>query len=167
MEGPRFKYCSDDCRKEKKRSDFRERYFISVKHTNPAIEKECAQCGERFTSNYYAARRIFCSKACGRRADKAKEDKRDQNGRRRAGRFGIESDPVDTRKVFERDEWRCGICCESIDKEKRFPHPLSPSIDHILPFSESGQHIVENMQAAHLVCNSKKGSREGRRREAS
>jgi len=40
-----------------------------------------------------------------------------------------------------------------------WPDPGSKSIDHILPLSKGGSHSQENVQWAHLVCNTRKGNR--------
>lgn len=37
------------------------------------------------------------------------------------------------------------------------PHPLSPTLDHITPLAEGGEHTPENVQLAHFICNSHKG----------
>jgi len=34
------------------------------------------------------------------------------------------------------------------------PHPLSMSIDHIIPLSRGGTHEPDNVQLAHFICNS-------------
>jgi 5-methylcytosine-specific restriction endonuclease McrA len=58
--------------------------------------------------------------------------------------------PVD---VFERDGWICGLCGEAIDPELKFPHPMSASVDHIIPLARGGPHTMLNVQAAHLRGN--------------
>ncbi len=35
------------------------------------------------------------------------------------------------------------------------------SIDHIIPLSKGGTHIKSNLQIAHILCNRKKGNRQG------
>lgn len=32
----------------------------------------------------------------------------------------------------------CGICGKPVDKSLRYPHPLSPCIDHIIPVAKGG-----------------------------
>lgn len=53
----------------------------------------------------------------------------------------------------------CGICDEPIDRATKYPHPLSPSVDHIVPLSKGGTHEQSNLQWAHLVCNQRKGAK--------
>jgi 5-methylcytosine-specific restriction endonuclease McrA len=62
-------------------------------------------------------------------------------------------------EIFERDGWRCGICSELLDPSAFFPHPQSPSIDHIVPLSKGGEHSRANVRAAHLRCNVRRGNR--------
>ena len=70
----------------------------------------------------------------------------------RARRFGVTYEPINRFDVFERDGWLCGICGGPVSRE-------DASIDHILPISKGGPHTLENVQCAHLLCNSKKGAR--------
>ena len=63
--------------------------------------------------------------------------------------------------VMERDGWMCGICGERIPKSAKYPDPLSPSLDHIVPLSSGGEHSMKNVQAAHFLCNSRKKDRGG------
>lgn len=60
--------------------------------------------------------------------------------------------------VFDRDEWKCGICGDVIDRDLRYPDPRSVSLDHIVPLAAGGAHTKANTQAAHLCCNMSKGA---------
>jgi len=59
-----------------------------------------------------------------------------------------------------RDADRCGICGKRVP-DKAYPHPESPSFDHIVPLSVGGTHEAANLQLAHLGCNLRKGARGG------
>ena len=37
----------------------------------------------------------------------------------------------------------CGICGQPVDKDLKYPHPLSPVIDHIVPVNKNG-HPSDN-----------------------
>lgn len=58
--------------------------------------------------------------------------------------------------VYERDGWTCGVCRLEVDPGLPWPHPMSTSVDHILPLSRGGTHVLTNVQCAHLSCNSRK-----------
>ena len=62
-------------------------------------------------------------------------------------------------EIFMRDGWRCQICGGKIRQYKKTPHPHSPTIDHIIPLAAGGTHERKNVQAAHFICNSEKGTR--------
>jgi 5-methylcytosine-specific restriction endonuclease McrA len=69
-------------------------------------------------------------------------------------------DSVLLAEVRERDLDRCGICGQPVNG-KAYPHPLSASLDHIVPLSVGGAHDPTNVQLAHLRCNISKGNRGG------
>ena len=77
----------------------------------------------------------------------------------RAGRYGAKSDKIKREDVFEACKWICQICGKSVDKEIKYPNPLSASIDHMVPLSKSGTHTKDNVQLVHFLCNSRKGAR--------
>ncbi|QOV99523.1 HNH endonuclease [Rhodococcus pyridinivorans] len=68
-------------------------------------------------------------------------------------------DRFDPIEIFERDGWVCSLCSTAIDQGLSYPHPMSASIDHIVPVAEGGEHSRANVAAAHLVCNMRKGVR--------
>ena len=70
----------------------------------------------------------------------------------RARKRGLPAEPVSPRAVFERDEWKCGLCSEQVDRK-------DASLDHIIPVSRGGWHVESNLQLAHLRCNQSKGNR--------
>ena len=71
------------------------------------------------------------------------------------------------RRPYERNARRvlassdvCAICGKPIDKSLKYPHPLSPSVDHIEPISKGGHPSdLDNLQLTHLVCNRGKGNK--------
>ena len=63
------------------------------------------------------------------------------------------------KKIFLTQEV-CGICGKPVDKNLKFPHPLSPTIDHIIPIDRGGHpSAIENLQLAHFACNRQKSDR--------
>jgi 5-methylcytosine-specific restriction endonuclease McrA len=60
--------------------------------------------------------------------------------------------------LLERDKFRCGICGKRISARLKYPHPMSASIDHVVPLAKGGTHAKENLRPAHLDCNVRKGA---------
>jgi 5-methylcytosine-specific restriction endonuclease McrA len=85
------------------------------------------------------------------------------NDRRRAKKYGVEYDSsITLKKLVARDGLRCAICggmCDWSDTKWGYSGPTYPSKDHIIPMAKGGPHIWENMQVAHVMCNSEKGDR--------
>lgn len=54
----------------------------------------------------------------------------------------------------------CGICGKPVDKSLRYPHPLAPCIDHIIPIAKGGHPSdISNLQLAHWTCNRQKSDK--------
>ena len=54
----------------------------------------------------------------------------------------------------------CGICGKPVDKSLRYPDPLAPCVDHIIPVARGGHPSdIENMQLAHWTCNRQKSDK--------
>jgi endogenous inhibitor of DNA gyrase (YacG/DUF329 family) len=147
-------FCSHECRKEANRQrscEYYKAHFISVKQTNPFITKSCPECGRSFKVNYHANRTIYCSKRCSE-----KEFKRNQNHKRRLNKVSLFISKVHRQEIFKRDNFTCQICHKKINLKYKFPHPLSATIDHIIPLAKGGTHEPKNCQTAHMICNSNK-----------
>lgn len=142
------KYCSDECMKARERQRAK-KTFVSVKETNPYIEKVCKHCGSTFSTNYYATRKEFCSHKCSKKYTK---------GQRRYQKRGQYVAPISINQVYLRDGGRCQLCGKKVNKKLLVPHPLSPTIDHIIPLSQGGTHEPVNVQLAHFICNSKRSA---------
>ena len=54
----------------------------------------------------------------------------------------------------------CGICGQTVDKSLKYPHPMAPCIDHIIPIDRGGHPSdIENLQLAHWKCNREKSNK--------
>ena len=77
----------------------------------------------------------------------------DQNGTHR-GMF------EKNKKKFYSTQTVCGICGRPVDFELKYPHPLSPCIDHIIPIAKGGHPSdIDNLQLAHWTCNRQKSDK--------
>lgn len=78
------------------------------------------------------------------------------------------------RMAFERNKKKiyatqtvCGICGRPVDFTLKYPHPLSPCIDHIMPIAKGGHPSdIDNLQLAHWTCNRQKSDKLLRARQA-
>jgi len=56
---------------------------------------------------------------------------------------------------------RCHICNKAVKRDAVVPHPLAPTIDHVIPLAVGGTHEPLNCRCAHYICNARKGHRGG------
>lgn len=61
--------------------------------------------------------------------------------------------------ILQKTSMVCALCGMPFDKTLKYPHPLSISIDHIIPVALGGRSTLDNLQATHLVCNKEKGKK--------
>lgn len=137
----------------------------------------CKECGKEYTPRQYVidsglktySNPGYCSAKCRKNAlnriihKSHKIHKVGENHRRRARKYGCEYDSsVTLPKLIRRDGLRCAICGEMCDPDDhswtKYFGALSPTIDHIIPLAKGGGHTWDNVQIAHMICNSKKGS---------
>lgn len=70
---------------------------------------------------------------------------------------------VTLKRVLRRDHGICQICGGAVDVCDKVGNRIGgryPTIDHIIPISKGGAHIWENVQLAHMICNSHKNAAE-------
>jgi hypothetical protein len=130
----------------------------------------CGTCGKPMTRRVCKvdADNRFCSRACChaslrvdpevKRANLA-EGRRRHCRKRRFAKRSLPTEKYKDREIFERDGWRCALCGKRIDRALRWPHPMSATIDHIVPFTKGGADTRRNVQAAHARCNTAKSNR--------
>lgn len=116
-------------------------------------ETPCPYCGDPIGPG----RRVQCGKPeCARLHHLARCNKRWHL--RRAQKLDLPAESFDSREVYERDGWICGLCGKPVPQDATFPAKSSASLDHIMPLSRGGHHVRENTQCSHLGCNMRKGS---------
>lgn len=84
------------------------------------------------------------------------------NYRSRAVAYGVKYDPhVTLKAVMKRDGGICKLCGKPVNTADRRSNGIGysyPTIDHIVPLSKGGGHVMSNVQLAHMICNSRKGA---------
>lgn len=138
--------CFNEKQLKRKKADY------VPKPKQPAL---CDHCGAAFLAD--KRRSVFCSRECfaiGKRRRAVHH-----THARRAAQAAATVETFLASEIYARDEWSCGICGDPIDRDIRWPHPKSASIDHIVPIAVGGVHSRANVQAAHLGCNCSKGAR--------
>ena len=107
---------------------------------------ECSGCGSRITTGVMedGSRVILTRRLC------------DPCATRRRPPLPITAAELVFRDGFDLS---CKLCGECVLFNRSRPHPLSPSVDHIIPISRGGENTIENVQLAHLRCNKVKGNR--------
>jgi len=124
-----------------------------------AMSEKCKEANKRYAKSE-KGREANCERVKKySKTEKGKEAQRKTYHKRRALKYTSQVENFTNLEIFERDNWTCGLCGEAIDKTLNHPHPLSKSLDHIIPISKGGNHSRENVQAAHLICNIRKGNR--------
>lgn len=109
---------------------------------------DCLWCGGVFPKR--SRRQGCCSKACRCRYEVSK---------RKLILKGLTPQVVSPARIHRRDAGVCGLCGEHVDGRLRYPHPMSATVDHIVPVSRGGTQSDKNLQLAHARCNLLKGNR--------
>lgn len=130
-----------------------------------AAATRCSTCDTWFTPLKGPKR--YCSTKCKnaafgarrRSTPQGRAERLAQYQKRRAAIKGTAVEKIVARDIYERDHWICGLCHEPIPQDAPRRHPLSASLDHVVPLAKGGSHTHENVQAAHLICNGRKGDR--------
>lgn len=141
-------YCSDECRLKYHRRYYEEYMLEKVGDRSYT----CQECGKEFIAPYGDKRREFCSSECRRRYH-GRIHKRTRRALKKSNGPVMRINPLD---IYERDGWACGICGKQVDPDLQYPHPMSASLDHVIPLARGGTHTFKNVQLAHLGCNQNK-----------
>lgn len=64
------------------------------------------------------------------------------------------------KKIILATQSVCGICGKPVDKTLKYPDPMSPTVDHIIPVAKHGDPVsLDNLQLAHRYCNRMKSDK--------
>lgn len=166
--------------RERKRVEREERNPLGLSYYQLEREKRldekftCKVCGKEYRLRDYvsdcglkfAQNPGYCSAEC--REQQKRESRRnfkrlykDSNYRQRARHFGVEYQKgITLKKAVARFGLTCALCGDLCDWNDRswsqYCGATYPSIDHIIPMSKGGGHTWNNVQVAHILCNSKK-----------
>ncbi len=126
-----------------------------AEHYQRVREKHLARAKEWYEANREG---VAATRAAWWRdnADRASEVRRECNARRRARLMGARVGPIDLDALPFND---CSLCGDPIEADLRWPHPMSKSVDHVIPLARGGAHVQDNLQWTHLRCNLSKGVR--------
>lgn len=154
------KLCSREC----KLLCGRYRYTVTFKsvvgtersraYTNEPAQKKCPECRKVFTVRVRRDK-TYCSTICGKRSAKCDINHRRRVRLRNAGSSAKISRVIRS-QIYDRDQWTCQICRRKVNPKHKYPHLMSPTLDHIVPVSKGGGHEPINVQLAHWICNSRR-----------
>ena len=163
---------------ERKRAEREQKRQSIIEQREQRLNQKhlCKVCGCEYTirdymqsiGTKYERNSGFCSVEC--RDKRKKELVKEYRARgthssgkhtSRARKFGCKSDKgITLKKLIKRDGLRCAICGEMCDLNDRsygkWCGAKYPSIDHIYPLSKGGGNTWDNVQIAHIICNSRK-----------
>lgn len=140
------KFCDDACR---------------YRFEKP-LHDACMDCGCELKADTRHVRRCI---ECKKKRRKAWKKRVGKTPRKRCERHGVPCDSsVRSRAVFERDGYVCQLCKSKCLKKftviDDVPHPLSPTVDHIIAISLGIKgHTWDNVQCACWACNIAKGAK--------
>jgi 5-methylcytosine-specific restriction endonuclease McrA len=94
-------------------------------------------------------------------SDRGTVQAKEKNKRNRPDHDGIHRLAFDrAKKRILASESICAICGLPVDKTLKYPDPMSPSIDHIIPIDRGGHPSdISNLQLAHWKCNRMKANK--------
>lgn len=152
-------YCRRDYSRAKRLENFTDPW------TEWNTDGECEVCGKSWTNARNRNKRV-CSRTCHMKSwalknpEWAKNLKMDASRRRRAKIAGVSVEYFGIKDIRMKHGDDCHLCGDPINYGLKFPHPKSPSVDHIVPISAGGPHSLDNCAMAHMDCNNKKHTKE-------
>ncbi len=132
--------------------EYRKEHHKKYRQTDKgkATEKRYAQSPKNkvYKKNYRQTKAYKISKKRYRQSEKGKAHELKDKAKRRVKL--IQTELISPIEIFYRDKGICQLCKELTDWNS---WNLYPTLDHILPLSKGGQHIKDNIQLAHRICN--------------
>jgi hypothetical protein len=179
------RYCTDKCSAKAYKAGKKREYKAraeKAKQKTEGVRKICQYCGVAYSSGgskYCCDDHRFAAwwgyerpnktpklcEWCGKEFETSRPNqtcccsehgKKVSNQRRRATLKRVIHSHYSRWDVFERDNFICHICGHVIDMDAVAPALYSPTIDHVIPLAKGGYDTIENVKAAHFICNSKK-----------
>lgn len=126
----------------------------------------CVECGKKFETLYNSAK--YCSDKCRHHAyNKKYKSHKECIHKERAIKYNVSYDPsINIKELIDRDNGICALCGKPIDiNDGHWANGVwytglnYPTIDHIIPMSKGGSHTWNNVQLAHMICNSSKSDK--------
>ena len=139
------KLCSDECRTAHHRTHRRaydEQHGVVRDEGLPPGEYVCLECGKRFTTTRWHAKKLYCSDRCAR----AEANRLDQHKRRALARDESAASPAQVRAKRVAANGHCHWCGKRAKKL---------TIDHVVPVSRGGTNEIDNLVFACFDCNCK------------
>jgi 5-methylcytosine-specific restriction endonuclease McrA len=125
---------------------------------------KCLYCNVWF-STHYPTRTSYC-KTCRPKRAVHRATKHDtplkkvvRENRRRARKMATETSVFSYQDVINKHGLQCHVCNEEVNLDLKYPHSQSKSLDHVIPLSKGGGHVLSNVKVTHLSCNIRKGNR--------
>jgi 5-methylcytosine-specific restriction endonuclease McrA len=120
------------------------------------VQRSCGGCGAAI--DWLVKPKGPPPKLCGTCRVERLRTARRSHRRRREMRRRNGHEPYTMQEIAARDKRRCGICGGRVAMTKAVPNPKAPTIDHLIPLSEGGPDSKANVQLAHFLCNSLRGT---------
>lgn len=140
MVARRRTYCSEFCL----------RVALGYRTLASSIEYgDCQNCGACFIRRAGQAG-DYCSHRCAKRT-------RNRNRRHIERSTAKTGERITLAGLGDRDGWRCHLCGQAVTR-KTGNKPGSPSMDHLIPLSQGGEHTWHNVALAHRDCNARRGT---------
>ena len=151
----------EKAKKERKNlKDQRDEFKRAEALLTRTITMSCEECGVEFNTTNLLTK--YCSNRCSKKHERRVHDLTRRHKLKENGHIDYS---ITLEKLIQRDDGICALCGSVVnrddyimDGDTYIVNSGYPSIDHIVPVSKGGTHTWDNVQLAHMICNSKKGA---------